>query len=253
MPKVFCRIVFYTLCVCAALLPTWADQPLAKRQSSLESAPVDERAVSSDRGKQWRFHPFEFRIKQFEREDSINLPPKGATVFVGSSTFTKWIDLEKTFSEFKAINRGFGGSTLPDINYYASRIVTKYKPSKVVLYAGSNDIAMLHHSGEQVYEDFKEFVKHVHSQLPTCQIYWVSNCVAPSRLKWKADYEEGNSLIKSYIQSSSNLHYINVWPQMWNKDGQIKRDLYGPDNLHMNADGYALWTPIIKSALKSDK
>jgi lysophospholipase L1-like esterase len=194
---------------------------------------------------------FENDIRAFEQKDAAQPPKPGCTVFVGSSTFTLWKGLEQSFSEFRALNRGFGGSTFPDINHYVGRIVTKYKPGKVVLYAGTNDIAELHHSGAEIAQDFKTFVRLVLTDLPRAEIYYVSMSMAPCRIQWSAEYEKGNSLIHDFISPCPHLHYIDVLPVMRKQKGELRADLFGPDHLHMNPEGYALWTPIIRKALQS--
>ncbi|HEY9715400.1 MAG TPA: GDSL-type esterase/lipase family protein [Chroococcales cyanobacterium] len=211
---------------------------------------IAERSENSLQAASPALDRFENEIKSFEEHDQQSPPPAAPTVFVGSSSIRKWTDLESTFREFRALNRGFGGSTIPEVNHYVPRIVTKYAPVKVVLFAGSNDIAELHHNGKQISDDFQAFVALVHKALPKCQIYYISNSVAPSRLKWKKDYDDGNRLIAAYVKTKPYLHYIDVLPCMRDSSGSLRTDLFGPDRLHMTADGYARWTPIIKSALK---
>lgn len=194
---------------------------------------------------------FEAEIRAFEEADRRKTPPAACAVFVGSSTFTRWSSLENDFRSFNAVNRGFGGSTLPEINHYVPRIVSKYNPNKVVLYAGTNDIAELKHSGEQVFEDFKEFVKRVKEKSPKAEIFFISMSMAPSRSAWAKQFDLGNEKIRSYIETQSNLHYIDLLPLMRHKDGSLRVELFGSDRLHMNSQGYALWIPIIRKELQS--
>lgn len=200
-----------------------------------------------------KFERFENDIKHFEDEDKKNPPAPGGTVFVGSSTFTKWTELSKDLSEFKPINRGFGGSTIPEINHYVRRIVTNYKPSKIVFYAGTNDIAELNHKGKDVAADFEAFVNAVRKDLPDTGIYFISMSVAPCRLQLLKEYDQGNDLVKAYIKSAPHLHYIDVVPAMRNSAGKLRTELFGFDNLHMNRNGYLSWIPIIRTALKQTK
>lgn len=174
-------------------------------------------------------------------------------MFVGSSTFTLWADLEKDFAEFKAINRGFGGSTFRDINFYAERIVNKYKPGKVVVYAGTNDIAELKHDAGQILKDFQAFVSKVRKSNPDCKIYFVSMSMAPCRKQFAAVYEQGNKLIKDFVSSAENLYYVDILPLMRNQKGELRAELFGADELHMNPAGYALWKPALARALSSSR
>lgn len=236
--------------ICSALIAFLAvsglscSLPAISENAQTETAKSQSQQPPADR--------FEADICAFEKQDKLHHPNTGCTVFVGSSTFTLWKNLEKNFREFHAVNRGFGGSTFPDINHYVSRIVTSYKPARIVVYAGTNDIAELHHSGAEVAEDFKKFIEQVHSVLPKAEIYFVSMSMAPCRKEFAVEYEKGNSQVQDYIKNLQNVHYVNVLPVMRTKTGELRADLFGPDNLHMNPGGYNLWTPVIKKALREN-
>ena len=121
---------------------------------------------------------FETSIKAFENRDKTSVPKVGSTIFVGSSTFAHWKTLESDLSDCNAINRGFGGSTIPEVNHYVDRIVINYKPSRIVFYAGTNDIAE-GHGAKRVFDDFAEFVIRVHSALPhTSNLFHRDECRA---------------------------------------------------------------------------
>jgi lysophospholipase L1-like esterase len=194
---------------------------------------------------------FEWAIAAFERKDKTAPPPENGTLFIGSSTFTKWTALENEFRDFKAINRGFGGSTIPEVNNYVTRIVTKYKPKRIVFYAGTNDIAE-GHSGKQVSADFETFAKRIQTALPDTEVYFISMSVAPSRVQWESQYETGNALIRSFVEHTPHFHYIDVTPVMHDKQGKLRADYFIFDRLHMTPSGYAAWTPIIRQALLSE-
>src|SRR5271168_4341116 len=84
--------------------------------------------------------PFEREILAFEAMDKTNPPPHDAILFTGSSSIRFWTNLAQDFKGHKVINRGFGGSQISDVVYYADRIVMPYQPRRVVLFAGSNDL-----------------------------------------------------------------------------------------------------------------
>ena len=85
--------------------------------------------------------PFMSEIKDFRKADSIATPPKNAILLIGSSSFTKWKDVQEYFPEHTMLNRGFGGSSLTDVIYYANDVVLKYQPKQILIYCGENDIA----------------------------------------------------------------------------------------------------------------
>ena len=174
---------------------------------------------------------------------------QAAQFFLGSSTFTKWTGLEKQFSEFHALNRGFGGSTIPEVDHYLERVLFSYKPANVVFYAGTNDIAD-GCSGRQVFDAFVHFVRDVQERLPHVEIYFISMSMAPSRIGYENEFDAGNALIRDYVKINAHMHYIDVTPVMHRADGKLKENLFGVDRLHMNSSGYALWVPVIEKALR---
>ena len=191
---------------------------------------------------------FEPAVHDFEKADQTEMPAAGGTLFIGSSTFQHWRTLATEFHDFAAINRGFGGSTIPEINHYFDRLVLKYHPARIVFYAGTNDIAD-GHSGSQVAADFKSFVAAAHKKLPDTQIYFISMSMAPCRVQWADQYVEGNRLVQSVVKEDRRLHYIDVSAVMVDAQGKLHSEYFGPDHLHMNPSGYAVWVPVIRQAL----
>ena len=82
-------------------------------------------------------------IKAFEELDQMNTAPKGAVLFVGSSSIKRWPTAER-FPNLTVINRGFGGSHIADVIHYFDQTVRKYAANVVVFYAGDNDLGEGH-------------------------------------------------------------------------------------------------------------
>src|SRR5262245_50060214 len=80
--------------------------------------------------------PFWNDIQNFKKQDSVSFPPKNAILFIGSSSFTNWKDVQNYFPGYTIINRGFGGSTLLDQIRYFNDIVFLYEPKQIVIYCG---------------------------------------------------------------------------------------------------------------------
>ncbi len=187
---------------------------------------------------------WEKAIEAFEQKDRQRPPPKNAIVFVGSSSIRFW-DLKKSFPDLEVINRGFGGSELADSAFYASRIVVKYQPRIVVLYAGDNDIGA-GKTPARVFADFKDFVKAVHTPLPQTKIVYLS--IKPSIFRWKIvdRMREANSLIEEYCKHGDGLVYLDVGTPLLGPEGKPRPELFRRDGLHLNEKGYVLWTSLVR-------
>jgi len=67
--------------------------------------------------------PFRGEISAFKKQDSVSFPAPQSILFIGSSSFRMWKDINEYFPGYPIINRGFGGSTLPDLIRYEEDII----------------------------------------------------------------------------------------------------------------------------------
>ncbi|GEM_PF-307652 len=192
---------------------------------------------------------FEKQIRLFERSDQKNPPHKGAIVFVGSSSIRGWKTLQKDMAPLKVINRGFGGSLAADALYYVDRIVIPYQPKKIVFYEGDNDIAH-GKSPQQFLKDCQDFVKKVHSALPETIIYFLSIKPSPARAHLQNTMQEANALLEAYTVGHDYLEYIDISTAMHDEMGKLRQNIFQADGLHMNTQGYEIWTQIIKKRIE---
>jgi len=188
-------------------------------------------------------------IFAFAKLDEEQTPPANPIVFTGSSSIRRWASLADDFAGLPVMNRGFGGSEIFDSLTYAHLTVLKYKPRRIVFYAGGNDLAA-GKTPQRVFDDFKAFVARVHASLPSCRISFISGAPNPKRWALINEIRELNHLVEEFIKTGSNLEYINVHDAMLGADGKPLPDIFVSDQLHMNPKGYAIWTKIIAPLLK---
>jgi lysophospholipase L1-like esterase len=193
--------------------------------------------------------PFAAEIAAFEKWDRQNAVPRDGILFVGSSSIRLWQTAE-SFPDLPVINRGFGGSTIADVNRYADRIVLKYRPRTIVFYAGDNDIAG-GKSPIDVTRDFTVFVKHVARELPETKIIYLSIKPSPSRAKLWPKAKQVNSSIKGFMESRPRCAYVDIATPMLGDDGKPRQELFLDDDLHMNDAGYKIWNEVLCSHLDS--
>jgi len=187
-------------------------------------------------------------IKEYETLDRESFPPVGAVLFIGSSSIRMWKTLTEDFAPLAVINRGFGGSWIRDSIMFADRIIIPYKPSKIVFYAGENDIA----GGEPpavVLADFERLEGLIHEKLPGIPVFFVS--MKPSPVRWEIwdRVRRANELIRAFCERTDTVRFVDVASPMLRDDGSVRTDIFIEDNLHMNDAGYRIWTSIIKPLL----
>jgi lysophospholipase L1-like esterase len=192
---------------------------------------------------------WEEAIRKFEEADRQSPPASDGVLFIGSSSIQMWKSLAEDFPQKKVINRGFGGSEISDSIYYVDRIVVPYRPRLIVFYAGDNDLAN-GKSPQSVFEDYKEFVARVKAKLPGARLAFISIKPSLARAALIEKMRAANELIRSYAARDKHLAYIDVFTRMLGPDGQPRPELFGPDGLHMNRQGYILWREVIASYLR---
>ncbi|HEV8502090.1 MAG TPA: SGNH/GDSL hydrolase family protein [Casimicrobiaceae bacterium] len=181
----------------------------------------------------------------FAAEDRASPPPDGGILFVGSSSIRMWRGLEDDFAVRRVVlKRGFGGSQLADCVRNLGRLVVRYHPALVLVYAGDNDLAAGVLPGE-VLRRFVAFADGVHQALPATRIDFISIKPSPLRAALLPRIRETNALIRDYVADVPGLRYIDVFTPMLDADGQPRGELFAADRLHLNSDGYALWRTVI--------
>lgn len=189
-------------------------------------------------------------IQSFKKQDSISAPPENAILFIGSSSFTMWKDVQKDFPGYIIINRGFGGSPLLDQLRYVNEVVFPYKPKQIIIYCGENDLASSDTvSGTMVANRFYKLFTRIRNKFPRAQITYVTMKPSPSRELLLSKMMRGNELIRKYLSTKKRTAYVDVYKEMIDDEGKPRTDIFLDDNLHMNKDGYAIWKRLIQPHL----
>ena len=191
--------------------------------------------------------PFQNDIKIFKERDSVFKPLPNAILFVGSSSFTFWRDVNNYFPGYPIFNRGFGGSSLPDVIRYANDIILPYHPKQIFIYCGENDFAASDTvTAAIVFERFKQLYSIIRKGLgKKVNVVYVSMKPSPSRLHLMPAFNEANEQIKQFLSTQKHTAFADVYHPMLNADGTPNKELFIEDNLHMNAKGYAIWQKVL--------
>lgn len=228
------HLLFLLFIAVATLLWDCKNEP-----GKLSQAGLTPRGDTTDLGR------FEDEIKQFEEADQNHPPPKGAILFAGSSSIRLWSTVAKDFAPLPVINRGFGGSTTPELLHYADRIVYKYDPSVIVYYCGENDIAS--DTPPQVaFQNFKKFIGETEKRLPNATVVFISAKPSPDRwARWKS-FQQFNSMVEQFAHNRPSLRYVDISKQLLAANGEPDTSLFVEDKLHLNTSGYAKWAAVLK-------
>ena len=175
----------------------------------------------------------------------------GGVLFVGSSTVRRWQGLETTFAPDVPVvlRRGLGGSRLNEWPELVPLLVLPAQPRLLVVYAGENDID----EGAlpmEVLASFIRLVQAVRGGLPDTRIAFVSIKPSPLRAAQMEAMREANRLVQTWVLAQDGLDYVDLHAAMLDPDGRPRPELYVRDQLHLSAEGYALWRQVISAHLR---
>lgn len=189
-------------------------------------------------------------IENFKKQDQQIPPPKDAILLIGSSSFTKWTDVAEYFPNKTIINRGFGGSRLTDLNYYAHDLLD-YQPKQIIIYCGENDFADdAKLKADVVVERFKTFYQKIRAKFPKIEVDYISIKYSPSRENLWPQMKEANKKIAAFMKKQPNAEFIDITKVMQDANGNVRKDLFVEDMLHMTPEGYKLWTSVMNPYMK---
>jgi lysophospholipase L1-like esterase len=189
-------------------------------------------------------------ILAFKKKDSVQMPSNNSILLIGSSSFARWQDVNKYFPGYTIVNRGFGGSTLPDVIRYTYDILLPYQPKQVVIYCGENDLASTDSTTvKEVVNRVKTLFSIIRTNLPKANIAYVSIKPSPVRASIQTKVKEANKIIKAFLASQKNAAFIDIYEAMLDGKGQMREELYISDRLHMKPTGYAIWQKAMQPFL----
>ena len=191
---------------------------------------------------------FEKDIAAFEAADRTSPPAPGATLFVGSSSIGYW-DVASAFPGLRTIKRGYGGSHVSDTIHFVPRIITPYKPSLIVFYAGDADVAA-NKTAEQIATDTAALLTLIHTSLPGTPVVVIGTKPSPLHWKHQETIRKANSLVQAAITGDGLAAFADVEAALLGANGQPRPDFYQQNGLNLNEAGYEAWTAAVRPAIE---
>ena len=184
-------------------------------------------------------------------------------VFMGDSITDAWAAQDRYNDYFKAnknyVGRGIGGQTTPQMLVRFRPDVIDLAPRAVVILAGTNDIAG--NTGPMTNEDIQSNLMSMaelarahkikvvlSSILPTSAYHVAANGVPQTTTRPMERIKAINEWMKRYAAAEGHL-YLDYFTAMLDQSGVLRTELSG-DDLHPNAQGYAIMAPLADAAIR---
>jgi len=145
-------------------------------------------------------------------------------------------------------NHGFGGSTDTDLMAYANDLLYPYEPSIVFFQTGSNDLA----EGltvEQVIANKDKMYSMFREKLPDTIFIVMSGLPLPGRSEYWEGTKEINAELQTYCETHKNMIFADATSLILDSSGNFRPELFKSDGIHLNEEGHAIWTELMKKLL----
>lgn len=200
------------------------------------------RAAATDR--------WEEDIQRLESRNETESYSANAILFLGSSSIRRWQSIAIDVAPYEPINRGYGGSKYSNLAVYAKRLIHPHAYRALVIFVG-NDVKgePTDHTPDQV-EQFIRHILHVsRAHQPDAPVLLIE--VTPTKKRWQAwpKIRQLNARIREIALSTPRTYFIATAEHFLDPDGESRLELFADDELHLNEDGYDLWSSLIRSRL----
>ena len=182
---------------------------------------------------------------------------KEQIVFIGDSiTDLCQLDLYYDDLDLKSYNRGIGGDTTDGVLKRLKVSLYDISPSIVVLMIGTNDI-IGNKDNTEILNNYKKIIKNINETLVNSKLICMS--IIPSNYDIN-EYSNvdvinhNNNVIYinneiNKLTSTYNFTYVDIYSLLIDDNKVLKKEC-SDDGLHLNHNGFIIWSNAIKHLLK---
>lgn len=191
-------------------------------------------------------------VEDVEKLSATNTQDGGDehVLFIGSSSFRLWDNLPADLAPYPIVKRAYGGAKFRDLAIHTPELVRAMKFNRAVIFI-ANDVTGK--EDDTPPETTRKLAHLVIAQLrreqPNVQVFLLAVTPTPSRYEYWPRIQKTNQMLKSLSVELQNVHYIPTATAFLDADGLPRAEYFKDDKLHLNQQGYAVWSELIKRAL----
>jgi len=177
-------------------------------------------------------------------------------LLVGDSITMQWDGAwTKHFPKLKTVNIGIGGDKTQNVLWRLDHGgVAGLEPRLIVLLIGNNNMFFTPETGiEAVAQGIKMCVANLREKFPNTPVVVVKIFPAHAPgVRFYEDIKKTNAALDALkLDSDPKVTVLDLWNDMVNADGTLKKDLFKPDNIHLTQDGgYELYARKLKPVVE---
>ena len=193
---------------------------------------------------------WEKEIQRLEKLNESETYPEDAILFLGSSSIRRWNNIAVDMAPYHPIQRGYGGSKYSNVAVFAKRLIHPHSYRAVVIFVG-NDVSGK--TTDNTPDQVEQFIRHViavsNAHQPDAPVLLIE--VTPTLKRWAVwpKIRELNARIREIALSTPRTYFIATAEQYLDPGSQPRTELFVSDQLHLNDEGYKLWSSIIRRRL----
>ncbi|MFK5883612.1 MAG: GDSL-type esterase/lipase family protein [Candidatus Izemoplasma sp.] len=201
---------------------------------------------------EWNYKEhYKLRLKEIGSKET----KKDQVIIVGDSIIERF-DLMKFFPDLTIYNHGIRGDETPDLLDSIFRRAIKYKPKKLFISIGTNDIGNSHNNVKDIYNNIVSIVNEVKNRSKDTEIHLVS--VVPVNTANKSfivrefvdsrdnfDINLLNYYLKNFARKNK-FKFVDITKGLKNNLDQLNIE-YTTDGLHLNENGYQVFSDILRA------
>ena len=177
-------------------------------------------------------------------------------LLVGDSITAQWgAAWQKHFGRYKSVNIGIGGDKTQNVLWRLDHGgVAGLEPRLVVLLIGNNNMFFTPETGvEAAAQGIKMCVANLREKFPNAPVVAVTIFPAHAPgVRFYEDIKKTNAALDALkLDSDPKVQVLDLWNDMVNPDGTLKKGLFMPDNIHLTQDGgYELYASKLKPVVE---
>ena len=193
--------------------------------------------------------PYETRINELAKQ--YKSAEKGGVLLMGSSTMDYWKTWQTDIGGRLGYNVGIGGTIVEDWLYAYDKLVKPFAPSVIVVFLGGNNINDMGHTAEYAASLMANLLNKMHTDFPDAEIHYIYSMPTPNFYKggkFNTEYGRFIDEMKQLVAQTDWLNGIDTF-NSFTENGEVKKDLFRDDGIHLNDEGYKVFSEIVNNAV----
>ncbi len=193
---------------------------------------------------------WEKAISELEKRNASEENPAHSILFIGSSSIRRWDSIAVDMAPYPTIQRGYGGAKYSDLAVFAERLIRPHQYRALVSFVG-NDVSgnPEDHTPDEVERLVRYVVEVSHQHQPEAPVFLIEVTPTEKRFKVWPQIREVNARLREIALSTPNTYFIATAGHFLDPTGHPRSEMFVDDRLHLNRDGYRLWSELIRRRL----